>query len=130
MPSYPTPGVGGQVKLGSNVVGNITEWSGGPVMELADTTPFGASGSAQQQTATIQKWAVKFKGSTDGSDTNGQVTLHNGVGVKSTYSFYIDATHFWSGSGILEKINDAANAQKGVVTSEYSVSGSGLLSWN
>lgn len=128
--AYPTPGVGGQVKLGSNVVGNITQWSGGPTQDVADTTPFLASGSWQQQTPTIKKWKMKFKGSTDGGDTNGQVALHNGIGVSSTYNFYIDATHFWSGPGILESIADSADAQKGVVTSEYSITGNGALTWN
>lgn len=128
--AYPTPGVGGKVMKGSFTVGNITQWSGGPKYDTADTTPFLASGSAQQVTPTIVKWSAKFKGSTDGSDTNGQVALHNGMGAQDTYKFYIDSTHYWSGPGILEQIQDQADAQKGVVASEYSIVGNGVLTWN
>lgn len=128
--AYPTPGVGGKVMKASNTVGNITQWSGGPSADEADTTPFLASGSYQQNTTTILKWSFKFKGSTDGGDTNGQVALHNGIGASDTYKFYIDSTHYWSGTGLLTNIADSADAQKGVVTSEYSVTGTGALTWN
>jgi hypothetical protein len=129
MPSYPTPGVGGQVKKGSAVIGNITQWSGGPQAELANTTAFGASGSCETQVTCILKWSFKFDGSTDVSDTS-QAAMHNGIGATDTYNFWIDGTHYWSGTAILNKIMDKANAQKGVVTSEYDLTGTAPLVWN
>lgn len=130
MPTYPAPGVGGNVKVGANTVGNITEWDGGPESVVADTTSFQASGSFQTNTPTIKKWKFKMSGSTDASDTNGQVLMRNSVGSVLTFSFYIDSTHFWNGTAIVQKVNDKANAQKGVVQGIYDVTGTGPLTWN
>jgi len=129
MPTYPTPGIGGQVKKASTVIGNITQWDGGPQAELANTTSFGASGSYETHVTCILKWSFKFNGSTDISDAS-QAAMHNGIGATDTYNFWIDATHYWSGTAILNKIMDKANAQKGVVGSEYDLTGTGPLVWN
>jgi hypothetical protein len=128
--SYPTPGVGGKVMIGSNTVGNITEWDGGPESEVSDTTYFGASGSYQVNTPTILKWKFKLAGSTDAGDTNGQVLMRNGIGTTQAFKFYIDSTHYWSGTGIIQKVNDKANAQKGVVQAVYDITGTGPATWN
>src|SRR5215471_13290268 len=116
---YPTPAVGGKVMVNSAVIGNVTEWDGGPESEISDTTYFGASGNYQVNTPTILKWKFKLAGSTDAGDTNGQVLLRNSVGIALPLKFYIDSTHYWSGTGIIQKVNDKANAQKGVVQATY-----------
>ena len=128
MPDYPAPGVGGSVAKAADTIGNITQWSGGPDIAVTDTTPFLADQSYQQNTPTIKKWAFKFSGSTDISDA-AQAAMHAGIGEIDTYKFYIDDTHFWSGTAILNKISDKADAQKGVVTSEYDLTGTAPLTW-
>jgi hypothetical protein len=128
--AYPTPGVGGKVMIGANTVGNITEWDGGPEGEVADTTYFGASGSAQINTPTITKWKFKMQGSTDAGDTNGQVLMRNSVNSVLAFKFYIDSTHYWSGNGIVQKVGDKLNAQKGVAQATYDITGTGPCTWN
>ncbi|GHO99551.1 hypothetical protein KSF_095990 [Reticulibacter mediterranei] len=127
---YPTPGVGAKVMVGSATVGNIGEWDGGPESEVADTTYFGASGSYQVNTPTIKKFKFNLKGSTDAGDTTGQVFMRNNIGTVQTFKFYIDDTHYWQGDAIIQKVNDKAQASKGVVQATYDVTGTGPATWN
>jgi predicted secreted protein len=122
--SYPTAGVGGQLLLSSNVVSNVDVWQLQQKALTKDTTSFGAPGSWQQNTTTIKNWNAKVQGRADPSDTNGQLALMNGLGSTFTTKFYVDGTHYWSGTAILTDIAPKTNAND-VVTVEYSFMGTG-----
>ncbi len=123
---YPAPGVGGSVKVGSSTVLNIDVWTVTPKGNTKDTTPFGASGSWQQNTATIKEWTAKWDGRFDPSDTNGQVALCNGLLSAFTISMYVDGTHYWSGPTLYDGATFKSDVN-GVVTVTYNFKGTGAL---
>ncbi len=127
--SYPTAGVNGLVKNGSNTVANLQKWSLSAKGNVAKTTVFGASGSWESNTATIRGWTATADGFTDPSDTNGQLALYNGLNSTFTVTFQVDGTpHNWSGTAILTGIDPAADAQN-MNTVKLSFTGTGALTF-
>jgi hypothetical protein len=124
----PVAGIGGNVKAGAITLANITAWSVAAKSDVAETTPFGATGAWATSTATIKKWTAKFDGSTDAADTTGQVALFNGLGSTFAVEFDIDATHHWAGSAILTGIDPKSSA-KGINDIGFSVDGTGPLTF-
>lgn len=119
-------GIGGLVKIGAVTVANLNTWSVSPKINVVNTTAFQAAGSWAQKLGTIKDWTAKFDGFLDPTDATGQVALINGLGSAFTFEFDVDATHKWTGPGILVGIDpksDVAQAN----TISFSVDGNGAL---
>jgi hypothetical protein len=125
---YPTSGVGGSVKNGANVIANVDVWDLPQKAATKDTTSFGASGAYQVNTSILKSWTAKIQGRVDPGDTNGQLALINGLGSTFTFTFAVDSTHNWSGSGIVTGIHPKTNVND-VATIEYDITGSGPLTF-
>jgi hypothetical protein len=124
----PLAGIGGAVKAGAVTLANIHTWALTAKSDVAETTPFGASGAWATNTATIKKWTAKFDGSTDAADTTGQVALFNGLGSTFAMEFDIDGTHHWAGSAIITGVDPKA-AAKGMNEVGFTVDGTGVLTF-
>lgn len=126
----PLAGVGANIKTGVNQIANLDTWTISAKSAVKDTTSFQATGSYQQNTATIKSWTVKCDGRLDATDTNGQVALINGLGNTFPLELDIDAagTHKWTGNAILTGIDPKADAHDVNVIS-FSFDGSGVLTF-
>jgi len=117
-------GVGGSVVQGANTIANVHEWNVDIGGDAVDVTPFGAASSWRAHLGTVKKWSAKCNCYHDVTDTNGRQILNAGILSTFTMKFYINATNYWSGSGILIAIVPKVTAT-GVVTLEYSFQGTG-----
>ena len=117
-------GIGGSFKYGTVVVASLGKWSISMKGGLVKTTPFGASGSWEVNTGTIKSWTATAEGWLDPADTLGQTALANVISSTVAVTFYVDATHNWSGNAILTGVDDMADSQ-GVNTRKFSFTGAG-----
>lgn len=120
-------GNAGALKLSTNTVAEMKDWSLEVSQEFVDTTAFGDS--MREQTATFSSWSASASGSYDISDTNGQAALQTAwlAGSTVTPRFYVDSTHYYSG---LAYVNASLSAAvDGVVSVSYSFTGAGTLSY-
>lgn len=78
----------------------------------------------------LRDWSGSFSGRLDLGDTNGQVALQNAIlnDTLVTLKLYNDATHYYSGSAYLSKMNIKA-AVAGNVDVSFNFTGDGALSW-
>lgn len=121
-------GIGGSVKSGAATVANIGDWTLTLSVDVPDTTPFGAAGSYRTKTPTIKDWNGKFSGRLDPADTTGQVALINGLGSSFSFVFAIDATHNWTGNGIVTGLAPKSSAT-GLNEIDITIDGNGALAY-
>jgi hypothetical protein len=104
-------GKSGNVKIGSNAVAEIDEWSLDVSRKTHATTHFAGSGLPWETFAAGLAGAdAKFKGRLDMTDTNGQVALWNSITSDTPLSLvlYTDATHNFAFSAIVQKFSGKA----------------------
>lgn len=126
----PLAGVNANVKIGANAVAWMNTWSITIKGNVKETTSFQSSGAYRTLTSTTKEWSAKIDGPLDGTDTNGQVALINGLG--STFSLELDTdaagTHKWTGSAILVGIDPKSDA-KDVNQVTFNFDGTGAITW-
>src|SRR5512147_2725752 len=90
-------GNAGNIKLSTNAVAEMRDWSLEVSQEFVDTTAFGDT--MREQTATFASWSGSASGSYDITDTNGQLALQTAwlAGSTVTPRFYVDSTHYYDG---------------------------------
>ena len=120
-------GNAGALKLATNTVAEMRDWTLEVSQEFVETTAFGDL--MREQTATFASWSATASGSYDISDTNGQLALQTAwlAGSTTTPRFYVDNSHYYSG---LAYVNASISAAvDGVVTISYSFTSAGTLSY-
>jgi predicted secreted protein len=120
-------GNAGSIKLSTNVVAEMKEWSVEVAQEFVDTTAFGDT--MREQTATFASWSGSGSGSYDITDTNGQLALQTAwlAGTTVTPRFYVDTTHYYTG---LAYVNASISAAvDGVVSVSYTFTSAGALTY-
>ena len=116
-------GYQGNFKVGTTTVGEISEWTLDVSADIVDTSAFGDEW--KNKTATQKDWTGSITGRLDTSDT-GQSALI--IGADITANFYVDATHYYSGAGVVESISRSA-AVADVITVTFNFTGNGALTY-
>jgi len=104
-------GKGGNVKVSTNTVAEIDEWSLDVNRETHETTKFGAASLPWKTFAAgLVGASAKFSGRLDMTDTNGQLALWSSLTSDTplSISLYLDATHNFAFSAIVEKFGAKA----------------------
>lgn len=124
-------GKGGNVKVGANTVAEIDEWSLDVDRDTSETTKFGA-GSLPWKTFAggLAGAAAKFSGRLDMTDTLGQLALWSSITSDTpvTLSLYLDATHNFGFSAIVDKFSAKAPI-KDMETVDWSLKVTGAVTY-
>lgn len=121
-------GISGGLKISTNLVADMTNWQVEGAPQFEDTTSLGDT--AKEQTPTFFEWSGSAEGRYDIADTNGQLAIHTAWLAMTTVTprFYVDNTHYYSGSAYVSMtIGDAVD---GYVSVSYTFTGTGALSYN
>lgn len=120
-------GVSGSLKLTTNVVAEMQNWSLDVSQDYVDTTSFGDS--FREQTPTFASWTATADGKLDTTDTNGQTALQAAWlgGTTVTPRFYVSAGNYFSGLAYVSATVSAA--VDGVCEVKYSFTSAGTLSY-
>ena len=116
-------GYQGNFKVGTNTVGEISEWTLDVSADIIDKSAFGDEW--KKKVATQKDWTGSITGRLDTSNT-GQSALT--IGAEITANFYTDATHYYSGAAVVESISRSA-AVADLVTVTFNFTGNGALSY-
>ena len=121
-------GYGGKLMVGTAQVAEIGEWSLDIGAGTEDTSAFGDAW--KKFTPTQGEWSGSASGRFDPADTNGQIALQNAVLNRASVSlrFYVDATHYYSGTAYVTRCSPAANVG-GVVEIAFEFQGTGPLTY-
>ncbi len=104
-------GKGGKVKISTNTVAELDNWSLDIDRDEHEVTAFGDSGLPfKRWVAGLVGATGKFGGRLDMTDTNGQVALFGNLTSDSTLSvdFYLDATHKFATTLFVKKFGAKA----------------------
>jgi predicted secreted protein len=120
-------GNAGALKLTTNTVAELKDWSLEVSQDYVDTTAFGDT--FREQTPTFASWSASASGSWDITDTNGQAALQTAwlAGSTVTPRFYVDSTHYYSGLAYVSA--NISAAVDNVVTISYSFTSAGALTY-
>jgi predicted secreted protein len=120
-------GNAGSFRLSTNVVAEIDNWTLDVSTGLEETQAFGDVW--KEQTATIREWSGSASGRFDDTDTNGHVALQTAFlgGTTVAARFYIDGTNYYSGTAFVQA--SIAAAENGLITVNYTVTGTGALTY-
>ena len=123
------------VKLGSDLIANLTNWSIDINMDDIDVTAFGSVWGKSMPG--FQRWTGSAEGYYDPADTNGQAELQNDAlnATKITdIRFYIDSTSYWTpdvtndpDAGCYINTVSIKHDKAGVAAVTYSILGYGPL---
>lgn len=118
----------GSFKLSTNVVAELDTWSLDVQTGLEETQSFGDTW--KERTATIREWSGTASGRFDISDTNGHVALNTAALAGTTIAgrFYINGTNYYSGTAFVQMSISAP--ENGLVTVNYTITGTGALSYS
>ena len=116
------------LKIGTNTIAEMDEWSLDVQTGLEETQAFGDTW--KERTATIREWSGSGSGRFDDTDTNGHVAANTALlaGTVLAMRFYIDGTNYYSGNAFVQASISAP--ENGVVTVNYTFTGSGALTYN
>jgi hypothetical protein len=112
-------GNAGSFRLSTNVVAEIDNWTLDVSTGLEETQAFGDVW--KERSATIREWSGSASGRFDDTDTNGHVA------TTVAARFYIDGTNYYSGSAFVQA--SIAAAENGLITVNYTVTGTGALTY-
>ena len=120
-------GNAGSFRISTNVVAEIDNWTLDVSTGLEETQAFGDVW--KEQTATIREWSGSASGRLDDTDTNGHVAMQTAFlgGTSVAARFYIDGTNYYSGTAFVQA--SIAAAENGLITVNYTVTGSGALTY-
>lgn len=116
-------GYAGNIKVGTNTIGEISEWSLDVNADIVDTSAFGDEW--KKKTATQKDWSGSCNGRLDPSDA-GQNALT--IGSDVTLELYVNDSNYYSGNAVVESISYGA-AVADVITVTFNFTGNGLLSF-
>ena len=121
-------GLSGSVKIGSNTVAEVAEWSLDVGLDTADVSAFGDSW--KRYVAGLRSWSGSFTGRWDMTDTNGQAALQTAIlnGTTVALRLYVDATKYYSGTAFITGSSPSATVS-GTVDVDFSFTGTGSLSY-
>jgi len=113
-------------KIGSNTVAEMDGWTIDAQTNLEETQSFGDTW--KERTATIKEWSGSATGRLDNTDTNGHVALGTAFigGTTVAARFYITGSVYYSGTCFVNASITAA--ENGLVTVNYTFTGTGALS--
>lgn len=122
-------GFNGSVKVGSNAVAEISEFTLDVSRDTVETQSFGDTW--KEMTTTLASWSGTFRGRWDMTDTNGQAALQSALtgGTSVSLSLLTAASKTYSGTAFITAISTGA-AVDGVVEADFSFAGSGSLSYS
>lgn len=119
-------GVGGTVKIGSNVIAAVTSWSTTETIDAIDTTVVGAT--AQTHIVDVSEWSGSLEAQYDPANTNGQVALM--IGNSVNLKLYDDGTSsgkkYKSGTATVTSVSISSNTSS-IVAISFSFKGNGAL---
>lgn len=120
-------GNAGAFKLSTNTVAEINQWTLDVSTGLEETQAFGDTW--KERTATIRDWSGSAQGHFDNTDTNGHVALNTALLAGTTVSarFYVTASVYYSGTAFVQASIGAS--ENGLVTVNYTITGTGALSY-
>lgn len=120
-------GNAGSFRLSANVVAEIDNWTLDVSTGLEETQAFGDVW--KERTATIREWSGSASGRFDDTDTNGHVAMQTAFlgGTTVAARFYIDGTNYYSGNAFVQA--SIAAAENGLITVNYTITGTGALSY-
>lgn len=121
-------GYGGSLKIGSNSMAEIGDWSLSIDAAMLDVTKLGDAW--KDMIPGLKSWSGKGTGRWDMTDTNGQVAVQTALlgGTTVTINLYTNGTHFYGGTAYVKQISikDAVNA---AVDFDFSFEGTAALSY-
>lgn len=120
-------GNAGSFRLTTNTVAELDNWTLDTSTNLEETHSFGDTW--KERTATIREWSGAASGRFDISDTNGHVALQNAAlgGTTVTGRFYINGTNYYSGTAFVQM--SLSTPENGLITVNYTITGTGALSY-
>lgn len=116
-------GYGGNIKVGTDAIGEIGEWTVDESTDIHDVSAF--KDKWKKKKGGQSDWSGNCTGRLDPGDT-GQAQLINGAEV--ALKFYVDDTHYYSGNAIVESISRRA-VVAGVLEVTFNFAGNGELSY-
>lgn len=116
-------GYAGNIKVGTNTIGEISEWSLDVNADIVDISAFGDGW--KKKTATQKDWSGSCNGRLDPNDT-GQNALT--IGSDVTLELYVNGSNYYSGNAVVESISYGA-AVADVITVTFNFTGNGPLSF-
>jgi predicted secreted protein len=121
-------GKGGSIKLGTNAVAEMGEWSLDLELDTQEDTAFGDDWKSYL--AGLKGWSGSGSGRWDMTDTNGQKAIQDALlnGTALTLKLYVDATHNYSGSAFVTGLSPSATVD-GMVEISFDFQGSGSLTY-
>lgn len=126
-------GKAGKVTQATNFVAEIKAWKINLKSDTKETTPFATDSSTVWKTylSTLKGWDGSIDAvGIDMTDTNGQLALFNLIGGASVaLKFYLDATHYFSGSAIITGVSPSADVNDLVQGGSFSFQGTGALTY-
>jgi predicted secreted protein len=123
-------GKAGLVKIGTDTVANINNWSLDSSLDVLDTTEFGDS--FKNYIAGLKDWKATVEGYWDcAADTVGQTALQTAflAGSSVTLKLYVNATNYYSGTAFITGFSPEA-AVDDVVNISLEFQGSGVLGYS
>ena len=118
----------GVVKILTNTVAEVRDWSVEDTAETIDSTQL--SDSAKTFEVGTTSWSGSVNAFWDETDTNGQVAMSAGASV--TLNLYPEGATsgdtFGSGTAIISSISKSGGID-GLVEASFSFQGSGALTW-
>ena len=118
----------GVVKILTNTVAEVRDWSLEETAETIDSTQL--SDSAKTFEVGTTSWSGSVNAFWDETDTNGQVAMSAGASV--TLNLYPEGATsgdtFGSGTAIISSISKSGGID-GLVAASFSFQGSGALTW-
>lgn len=122
-------GTGGSVKIGTNTVAEIGEWSVDIGLDSYDVSAFGDAW--KRFISGLKGWTGSAGGRLDMTDTNGQVAIQNAIlnGTTVTLRLYVDSTKYYSGTAYITQASYSASVG-GTVDASFSFTGTGSLTYN
>ena len=126
-------GKSGKVTQATNFVAEIKSWKVNLKSDTQETTAMATGNDTAWKTylSTLKGWdgSIDTQG-LDMTDTNGQLALFNLIGGASVaLKFYLDSTHYLSGSALITGIAPAADVSGKVEGGSFSFQGTGALTY-
>lgn len=120
-------GNAGSFRLTANIVAEMDNWSLDVSVNLEETQAFGDTW--KERTATIKEWSGSASGRLDITDTNGHIALQTALlaGSSVTARFYVNSSNYYSGTAYVQGSFSAP--ENGIVTANYTITGSGALTY-